>query len=444
MKTPKRSWPLIALVTVVSSGWSGASAQVGTAAPETRYALQLRAGAHYSDNIGRVESVNRDSELFGSLGAIMAMERRGPRVDASLGGTLDYFHYGSDEFSNEVVGRVDGYVGAALLPERIDWIVRNRFGQVRTDPFNPESPDNREYLNVLETGPDFYMPLGVRTFASAAARYFNRAWERSDQLDSEVWQGQAAINRSISPTQQVGLGGSVRRIEFDAPAFAFPPRYDVQSVFGTYRRVLATGDAGVDLGANRLRWAGQTRTGLLLRGDWTRELGARSRLTLRAGREFQDTGDQFGRGRLDETRFTDTGDRARAADPFEETFVSAAYSLDRGRSTFGFGAALRFDRYEESTDLDRDTVELTAGVSHEFTPMLRGDARLRWRREDFTRFDTGSANDYGLQASLFQRLGRQLDLAGRYRYSERDGNVGRDYREHRFTVELIWTPGERP
>lgn len=417
-----------------------ALAQVGTAEPDTDMDLRFRAGINHTDNLGR--EADGQSETFLSAGTDLGLSRRGTRIDADLSGSLDYFYYDSDRFDNEFVGRVDGYLGAALVPERLDWIFENRFGQIRTDPFDPEGPDNRENLNVFETGPDVYLPIGDRTFASANARYFDRRFQDSGRLDSDGLSLGGGLTRFISPTQRIGLNASWRRIEFDAPA-VLAPSYEVYSLYGSYDRQLATGEVGLDIGGNQLRRAGSSTNGLLVRGRWTRELTPRSTLTFRAGREFQDAGDQLGRVRLEDLLFPeDAATVGQTSDVRTETFFRADYALRRDRATFRLGGGWRQDDYELRTDRDRDSFDLRAGVGYRVTPTLTADLEGRYLHEDFDARD-GNADEYRISVGLTQRLGRQFELAFRYAYIERDADFGREFEENRLTLNLIWIPGGR-
>ncbi|MCC5870252.1 MAG: MtrB/PioB family outer membrane beta-barrel protein [Gammaproteobacteria bacterium] len=413
-------------------------AQVGTAPAESELELEFRAGVNWTDNLGR--EPDGESETFASLGTTVAFSREAARFRAALAGDLDYFHYDTDRFDNEVFGRIDGLLGFSLVPQRLDWLFENRFGQVRTDPFAPEGPDNREYLNVFETGPDVYLPLGARTTLGGSARYTDRRWQDSDELDSEILGGELRVTRLLSPTQQAGISFGMRSIEYDSDIV---PRYEVYSAYGSYQRRLATGEVGLDLGANRLRVAGRSDTGLLLRANWTRELTARSTLQLAAGREFQDAGDQLGGDSLAQTGFGATGDTALSGDPYNLTFASATYTLERDRAAFSLGGGWDRERYDTSVLLDRDLVYADAGVRYRFSPSLSAELRLSLRREDFDNLDAGTADEFTVVAALARRLGREFDLRLEYQYAERDADIGVDFEENRAHLLLVWIPGRR-
>ena len=413
-------------------------AQVGSAPAESDLDLEFRAGLNWTDNLGR--EPDGESETFASLGTSVAFARESARFRASLTGALDYFHYDSDRFDNEVVGRIDGLLGFSLVPQRVDWMFENSFGQVRTDPFAPAGPGNREYLNVFGTGPDLYMPLGARTTLGGSARYVDRRWQDSDQLDSEILGGEVRVTRLLSPTQQLGLTAATRSIDYDSDAL---PNYEVHSAYISYQRQLATGEVGLDVGANRLQSAGRSDTGLLLRANWTRELTARSTLRLAAGREFQDAGDQLGVDSIAQTGFGPTGETGLTSDPYVLTFASVRYTLDQERATFSVGGGWDRERYDSSTLLDRDALFADAGVSYRFTPLLSGDLRVSLRREEFDNIANGTADELTVVAALARRLGRELDLRLEYQYAQRDGDVGLDFEENRASVLLVWLPGRR-
>lgn len=417
-----------------TSAWS----QVGSAPAEAEFELEFRAGINWTDNLGR--EIDGESETFGSIGTTVAFVRESTRVHTSLLGRADYFHYDSDRFSNEVLGRIDALLGVSLVPQRLDWMFENRYGQVRADPFEAEGPGNRGYLNVFETGPDLYLPLGARTTLGASARFTDRRWQDSDELDSEVLAGELRLIRLLSPTQRIGLAGGMRSIEYDGDVF---PRYEVYSAYATYGRRLATGEVNLDVGANQLRTGGQSETGLLLRGDWTREITARSTLTLEVGREFQDAGDQLAGDSLTATGFGPTGAIGLAGDPYTLTFAAATYVLERDRLTWTLSAGWDRERYDSLVALDRDSVFGRVALDYRLTPRLSAGVAFTARREDFDTLEDATADEILLEASLTRRLGRQFDLLFRYQYAERDADFGVSYEENRASLNLVWYPGRR-
>ncbi len=427
---------MTALLALVAS--APVFAQVGTTSPETNLDLQFRVGLNWTDNLGR--ETNGESETFGSAGATVEFIREAARLRAALAGEIDYLHYDSNRFDNEVIGRIDGLIGIALLPQRLDWMIENRFGQVRTDPFAAESPENREYLNVFETGPDLYLPLGVRTALEASGRFADRRLQNSDELDSQIVSGEAGLFRQLSPTQRAGLSATARTVEYDGEDL---PRYKLYSAFFTYERQLATGEVGIDLGANRLGFTGRSSTGALVRARWIRELTARSMLSLSAGREFRDAGDQLGAAGLVGTGLGTTGDAGLTADPYTSTYGSATYTLERDRTVFTLGGGASSERYEAANLLDRNTLFVDAGMRYSFSRTLEGELGFSVRREDFTRVDAATADEFIFNAGLARRVGREFDITFQYQYAQRDADVGFDFEENRIIISLVWVPGRR-
>lgn len=435
--TDARNW-IAAVMLLALAGSTDALAQVGTAPPGTELELEFRAGVNWTDNLGR--EADGESETFGSVGTTVEFTREAARVRAALLGRADYFRYGSDRFDNEVLGRIDGLLGFSLLPQRVDWLFENRYGQVRADPFEAEGPGNRGYLNVFETGPDLYLPLGARTTLGGSARFTDRRWQDSDELDSQVLAGEMRLVRLVSPTQRVGVAGGMRSIDYDTDLV---PRYEVYSAYGTYSRALASGEVALDLGVNQLRTGGRTDTGLLARATWSRELTARSRLTLNAGREFQDAGDQLGGDSLAETGFGSTGAVGLAGDPYNLTYFNATYALDRDRASFALSAGLDRERYDTLVALDRDGLYGRISADYLVTPRLTTGVAAAFRREEFTGLGDATADEWLVTAYVARALGRQLDLLLRYEHADRDADFGASYKENRASLNIVWYPGRR-
>ena len=84
-------------------------------------------------------------------------------MTTSITSRLEYRDYLDDTFDSEVVGNLVGNALVDIVEDRFTWTLEDTFGQSTQNQFAPVTPDNRENVNYLSTGPDFTLSfLGAR------------------------------------------------------------------------------------------------------------------------------------------------------------------------------------------------------------------------------------------------------------------------------------------
>lgn len=421
------------IVMVVSLASAG-----GAAAQETRFSVS--AGATYTDNVGRV-AANEESELIPEAGFALTLEREG-RLEAELGVDLRYRSYADNTFDDELVGGLDGRLSYAFVPDRFLWVVEDNFGQSFIDPRDVETPDNRQNLNYFTTGPTVVLPLGARTNLTISGRWSDVDYEETD-LDNQRLLGQVQLARAMSDTSVLTLDMSTQRVEFDQS----PPNsdYDLHTVALTYRASGARTTLAVSGGMTSLHDFGDSTDGPLLDVMVTREVGARSRLTLNVGTRFFDAAESFRRDRgLLDIELGNEG-VVPAGDAFQQDYAYLNWELTGNRTSLRLAADWRDENREVDSTFDRESRGLDAGVSRRLgartTAMLFG----RYGTEEFSTggvdFDEWSAGvglDWSLSGSLVVGLrAERFDGSG-------DTTAGvdtRDYEENRYTLRFEYSPG---
>jgi hypothetical protein len=122
-------------------------------------AYEANVAVGHSDNVGRT-ATNEIDETIASAGLEFSVGQFGPRLQADLTGNFAYYDYLDDTFDSELMGSFSGNALLNFVPERFTWMIADNFGQVLSDPFQPATPDNRENINHLMTGPDLMFALG--------------------------------------------------------------------------------------------------------------------------------------------------------------------------------------------------------------------------------------------------------------------------------------------
>ncbi|HMB71948.1 MAG TPA: hypothetical protein VKQ06_00140 [Gammaproteobacteria bacterium] len=404
---------------------------VGTNAEEVTE-IGIAFGAGRSDNVLR-QGANESAGTYASLGAQMDIVRTRPRFNVAVAGDIEYRDYTTDGFDAERVGIIDASLEALAVPDRFSWYVGGRGGQGRTDPFGVESPENRENIDIYETGPRVTLPFGQRTSAELSATAGRRYFEVSSSLDSATTDVEAGLYRVLSPTSQLGLVVSTRSTEYDLSIYD----NDVERAYLAYTKEFATGSAALSVGSNRVDNGTSVETGPYLFAQWQRRVGARSVFTTTLMNQYVDAADNIDYERL----IVFGGDPGGldssvllSQDVYESTDLLTSLTINGTRTTVTFGASLGEARYMTDFALDNDVINLSAVVERDMSSRMALGFEFDYAHRDFV---LGPQED----DDKFIRLWLQREFSGPFSgrlgfgHNARSGNETADYDEN------VWTLG---
>ena len=401
---------------------------VGSAA-----AAELDFGA--SAGVGRSDNITRSAddeveETIAAVGAGVSLDHRSRRITALALGSLAYLDYLDDTFDNEVVGNMLLEGDFAIVPERLNWVVQNNFGQTRRISTDPVTPDNRENINYFTTGPDLTLPLGLRTSLLMSGRYSDVYYEEGDFGSEELF-GSVGIARALTRASTLSLNASIESTEHDNPLVAVD--YDEYEAFLSYELEAARTTLILDAGYTELRFDDFTSDGYLARLALIRRLSPSSALTLTAGREFSNSADIF--RQLQEEGATDTSTQPVqvVGSPFESTYGSIDWDFERNRTRLGAGVAYYSEDYELTDDFNRDRLSFHVRGGRELSRTLSARAEVGYAEESFDEFDR-EFSEVIAEFYLDWRLGRRVYTSLQYRWIDRSDDVA----ANEFSESQIW------
>ena len=398
--------------------------------------LSVRVGAATTDNLGRGPAADAQSETFLTTGIDIGFLRETSRARAYADGTIDYFAYNSEEFSNETGGAIDTGLDLHVVPETLSWEFSERVDHARRDPFTPVGPGNFERINVFATGPRLVIPLGASSSFRLDGQYAERHYQESESLDGPIRAVSLQFARDLSQFQQLALVATGQEIDFDDPRSR---PYEIQHTYLAYeRRTAAEGLLALSAGTSRLRSEDETRSEPYFQMEWTRDITPRSALSFHGGRRLESPTDYFDSATLDSYDTGGVDDSLLSADPHVDTDARLTYTLTRPRAVFRATRELSRERYEDRTFPEREVSESAVGVDYRFTPLLLGTILLAGSREDFD--VRGTAKEERARASLQRRLGRSWEGSLSFEYNSRDYDIGSSYHERRYILSIAWRP----
>jgi len=404
------------------------------------YEMGIEAGVGATDNIGRTPDTPLDpalDEVFYLAGLNFMLEQEARRWSADFRGSIRRIMYENQIFDDETLATLSGGVSLTLVDERLFWFVDVNHGQQIINPFQPVTPDNREDVTYLTTGPRFSIPLGVRTYLTGRASYSDVSYELRP-FDNERADGRLGIMRDIAPTKSVSLNVSANRIEYDLGDL-YPP-IDRQTAYLTYTSDDSRNDFSVSIGWNRIERDGDEGDGLLLELDWSRDLSAISSMSLNLGSNYSTNGDIFRLSQRLDDIFRGTQDIQGVDDPFRHDYARLAYTYRASRTTVRTSMYFSQETYENSVALDRSIGGVDLSIRREFTKHLNGSIFGRFITRDYE--NTDSQNDdssYGI--SIGWNFSKAISLDVRFeQFSRSTSGFGSSYDENRALLIFNYVP----
>jgi hypothetical protein len=320
-----------------------------------------------------------------------------------------------------------------LVQDRFTWAFSDDYGQGLTDPFLGIGPDNREEINVIASGPRLFLPFGRRTSLELQGTYSERRFDESTNVDSDSVLAELGLYRQTSSTARFGLVANSNEIDY---VDVISPEYQIDRLALRYEKELATGRVLADLGKNEVSSAGLESDEPTYNFVWTRSLTARSNLSIRAAREYTDSGTAPVPG-LDEESFTDV---IVSPNPFEQLRFEVAYVLTMSRTVVSADVGSWKDEYVGDASFDNDATALRLSFVRTITPRLS----LGMSYDDIERDFAGVAGaqfeseDSWTRLWLNRAFGRRFNLG--VAVSNYDRNGPETYDERRYELRFGYSP----
>lgn len=426
-------------------GWVAAPAAAGVMAlvvgapARADLTAVAEVGIGYSDNIARVP-VNETDETIGTVGFELDWAERTRRIRGEAVADLSYFEYMDDTFDSELVGTANGTLALGIVPETLQWVFQDTFGQAQADPFSPMSPENREDLNYFSTGPDLTVRLGSTGFGRLFGRWSVTSYEESP-LDAERTTAGVAVGRRASPRSELSLNAVTESVDFDRD---LATDFDRDSVFVGWELDASRTTINAQVGYTWLQRDGDEENGnALLNLVVTRDISASSVLALTLGSQLGDAADSL-RTELQGGVVGGGAQITATPDPFENRLASLEWRYGRGRTGFALGVAWNEEDYESLTLFDRTRYSYTASFYRQLAATVDFELRGALEKEEFDNvaLDTEELR-FGaiLNWRTWRTLGFRLSAE---RYDRDTSNGTGEYQENRafLTMTYYWGGAE--
>jgi hypothetical protein len=415
----------------------------------------IDAGIGESDNVTLVET-NKVSQTMAIADLDFSVKEKGSRLDEDIVGDFTYLDFLQNAYGSEVLGRLNGAVRYALVPESLTWTLQDNWGQEQLSPFAPLVPTNQENVNYLSTGPDWYAHLGGTNFMDVGARYSRADYTVTPISNGRVL-GSLQLGHEISGSSSLSLNFSVERVLYENTALNTD--YDLSNAYARYELHGARTDLSVNLGVNRVTQDGVSNSGLSTQLELKRKISDAAKITVTAGRELTDASAGFNAlqssnsvNAVNVNNVVSNSPSAINSDIFLMDYIVAAWSYERRRTTFGLSARWEKDDYLNQSEFNgtrnRLDVNVERQLTHALSAQLFGNLyQSRYDHDLFIVTDTGYTEQDGLYGlSLVLREGKGLEIRLRYDHLSRDisAGAGTGYGENRVFLTIGYRPQPQP
>lgn len=405
--------------------------------PEPGLNLGVSAGLIQSDNI-QLRPDNERSGTIGQAGLDVRYFQQSRRVRTDLDVNAAYQHYFNDEFDADVAGGANGTMVLGLLPQRLEWFIQDNFGQVRVDPLAVDTPENRENINFLTTGPDFMFRLGRLMAVRLTGRYSETDYEISD-LDGERYLAGVSLSRQIGTMSSLSLNVQGERLELENQTLA-ESEYDRREAFIRFEAIGARTHLATNIGATEIESDQQVEDGLLIRLELRRRISAYSTLSLDLGRNFSDSGNLLRDSQARTGVVLDPSLAVSSGDALEHRFAVLGWATALTRTSYGANVEYDEQKFQDDISLDRNYMRYGVYATRWLNSVLQGRAEFRFSEEEFDNSSFDADEKRGTLA-LSWAVGAQVELRFQYDIIDRNSSVAtNEYTENRLSLFAKWNP----
>jgi hypothetical protein len=412
---------------------SSAAPAQGARVESLAYGIDV--GIAQSDNVTLVET-DKISQTIAIADVDFDFKEQSRRFDIDAKGDFSYLNYLQNAYGNQLLGRFDGNAAVALIPEHLNWVLKDSFGQSQIDPFAPVVPTNLENINYLTTGPDMAFRFGPTVFLDVSARYARITYQ-TQPYDRNEMLGSVALGRVLSPQSSISINGSFERALFDDTEVNTD--FDRSSIYLHYEVQGARTNLTANLGVSRVDQGPQPFTGPSAKLQLSRLLSSVSKLTFTVGHDISDASTAFATLQTGAIGGIITGPGTLSQNNYTATYGSVRWDYARNRTTFAVSGTWEKDSYDglPLQDLTRGSAEFR--VERNLSRGLTAELLGRVYRTDYINTEFSETDGLAGAALTFHE-GRALEFKLRYEHSSRVVTVGSGYHENRAFFYVGYRP----
>lgn len=404
--------------------------------------VELEVGVGQTDNITRASDSAIDPAIDDTIYTAIArldIEHESARADVDLRGQVTWLAYQDAPYDNETLPALDLMAIFGITEESLSWFAQGSIGQQSIDPFQPVTPENRQDVTYLTTGPTVYIPLGSRSAVRGDAWYSIVEYD-SQPLDNSRTGAQVGFVRQMNPRRSISLNVRAEKTEFDEDILY--PEIDRMDAFLGFETEGARNEVTVELGFTTVERLDDEAEEPLATVEWRRQISPATTLALTGGTRVSDSADSFRDIQGAGLELGDVQNQQNVTAPFREDFAGASVIYSGTRTSLNFGGRWSQEDYADTifAGLDRDVQQFSVNVTRQLggSWLLSGFGSINRREYD----EVGRQDDdLNFGASLTWQRPRTLAIELRFERFELDSTQqDTEFTENRVYLGFRYVP----
>ena len=394
----------------------------------------------YTDN-ARLVPTNKEEEWTNVLSAGFSLIEKGPSLDGQVKAQAAYRDYRNNIFADDTVINLSSLILWKVSPDRFSWTVEDYLTQTSVLSLSPDTPTNRQQLNVFSTGPDFKVKLSPVQALKFGVRYTRNSYETTD-LDNTRHAGELSWIYQTSPITSLSLNYNAQTVRYDDNVIN--TNFDRQDAYFQIEESLSRNIFALRAGATSIQRDNLPDTeGSLGRFSWTRVVSTVSTFNLSLASELSDVGRQaLAAGQTASANQQNIPSTSNTGDVFRTNSATAMFSRRRsfGRDSIGIFKAK--DEYNSSP-----VVEHRKGgnidIGYEFAGTRAASIFARYvKTESNLTVPVTEYKDKNFGLRLFSRFAKNFNLGLELSRNKRESvDILQSYTERHATLVLSYAEG---
>lgn len=403
--------------------------------------------SEYDDNIYRA-AFEPQSDWINAVTVAMNYQETTTLANQFITASATYRNYHNGSYQNDVVPQLDAFGEWFIEPQTFSWVATDVFGQVIVNPTIAYTPANRDNFNVIATGPNFYLNLGLVDTLAIEGRY-GYMWIENTNLDSSRSFFATRWLHRLSERSVLSLNYQYLEVDYLEEALN-TTNYGRQDGF-----IRGTFDTGIsqfqiDIGKTLIRPdVGEPVAGSLARLSWISRVSSVTTAAVLLAHQYSDTAIELAPSGITSRPPAILGTFLSNPGSYQGYLTGEAFYVDRAEFLFNsaaMGAPMRFRLYTNSLDYENSLLDSNAwgaSVEAQFTISATlgivasvNHSVVEYPMQSLENTD----NDLTIGATyrMGPRISTGLTWVGAHRASS---DPGQSYRDNRIVLTLTYGSG---
>jgi len=419
-------------------GLAGTGATGLTPLPTEFTNYGISAGLGESDNVN-FSPTHPKAQTLSAANLFFDLIRSGSRLDLSAAGNFSDTDYLEGAYSNQVLGRFDGFANLTLWQNHLKWLVRDDYGDSQINALQSLTPVNLQRVNIFSTGPDLTLEPTVSSFVDLQGLYSRNTWQ-NNPFSGNTETGALTVGHQFSPASSISLVGKLEEERFDDTSVN--TNYQVREYYAHYALKVARTVLDLQGGLNQANDTGSWGSSPLVRLSITHNVSPFSTVSLSGGRAYNSAAGSFASLAGGVAGGIPIGTATQTARNALRTYGDLSWGFQRQRTSIRLSGDWQRNTYDVQSKFNYTMADVALSLSRQLAPRLSANLMATVDRAQYA--NQGFTNDYGtVGAGLVYRPGTWVVIYGRYDHQFRTSSgLARDlgYDENRIFVMVGYYP----